>query len=47
MSSFNGSKRVIGHPMTPFDPYERFEYVPRGLRTPREIYHRLMGQKGS
>jgi hypothetical protein len=47
MSSFNGSKEVIGHPMTPFDPYYSFDYVPRGPRTPRDIYRRLMGQRGS
>jgi hypothetical protein len=32
--------------MTPFDPYERFDYVSRGPRTPRDIYRRLMGQRG-
>jgi hypothetical protein len=47
MSSFNESKGVIGHPMTPFDPYYPFEYVPRGPRTPRDICHHLMGQRGS
>ena len=46
MSSFNRSKGVIGHPMTPFDPYEQFKYVLRGPRTPRDICHSLMGQKG-
>ena len=33
--------------MTPFDPYYPFEYVPRGPRTPRDIYHHLMGERGS
>jgi hypothetical protein len=44
MSSFNGSKGVIGHPMTPFDAYYPFEYVHRGPRTPKDICRHLMGQ---
>ena len=47
MSLFNGSKGVIGHPMTPFDTYERFEYVSTGPRTPRDICRHLIGQKES
>ena len=47
MSSFNGSKGVIGHSMIPFDPYEGFEYVPRVPRTPRDLCHHLVGQRGS
>ena len=47
MSSCNGLKGVIGHPITPFDPYEQFEFVPRGARTPRDICRRVMGKTES
>ena len=46
MSSFNGSKGVIGHPMTPFDQYEQFYYVRRVPRTPRDILESFNGSKG-
>ena len=38
MSSFNGSKEVIGHLMTPFDPLND--------RTPRDIFESFILVKG-
>ena len=46
MSSLNGAKVVISQPMTCVDPYEGFEYVPSGSKTPRDICYHVMGPKG-
>ena len=46
VSWFNGSKWVIGPPVTPFDPYEQFEYVLRGPKTLRDIFESFIWVKG-